>query len=450
MRKMAMRHGVIFWVLMAAGYYLMVMAGSGETMPEVDAWVLVVLVLPALALAVLGMRRLLKFRGQWENLFFTLTEGGLLYESERAGMSMFLPWSEVTMARRSGSVVSLFLKSGQAIPCFLEGVSEQRQREFFRYALERVGKGCAADCTPPPAAEMVGEPLRYSATKVQRREVADTMMMVEAPGRLRVFRPLVFLLWVVLFAHACYEAEFTMMAVCLVLLISTAYFMWHPGARYNRRKEGVGADVYVDGDSYLAVKDNGSWVAVRNVRVTLAAKLKYCDFYAFDNGGSLALDMGQPRPAQWPESCGKLRRRRSGGSMTLLVLLAVLVGLFAFSNSRQYHLYNAVNRDEPLRHLEALTGKKAADGVTFGLHHNFADIRWLKRKNPQQLYDVCIIVCYPDGSSDYVYLDARGRELARNSSVDLSSLNTYEFEGGAIYTDENANVVSEDIYATEQ
>lgn len=446
MRKLALRHSVIFWVLMVAVYYLMEMAESGETMVELDPWVVGILVLPALALAVLGLRRMLKFRGQWENLFFTLTEGGVLYESEHAGMHSFIPWSEVSMARRSGSMVYLYLKSGQAFPCVLEGISEPRQREFFRFALDRAGKGSASDLTPPPAEAMVGEPLRYSATRAQRREVADAMVMAESPARVRVYRPLLFVLWTGILAYSCYESQLSMMVVSFVLLLSTAYLMWHPGIRYNRRNEGIGVDVYVNGNSYLALRDNGLWFYAENAKVTGAAKLQYSDFYAFDHGGYLALDRGQPRPPQWPETCGKLRRRRSGATMILAVLISVLLALLAFSQSRLYHFYNMLNDDEPRPHVEALAGVALTEAMSYEVGHNFVDTTLLKPKRQVMAYAAWIVISYPNDEVETIFLDGQGREMCRRTQVDFSGIDVREIDGGEIHLDENGEVIGGDTY----
>lgn len=444
-RKMAIRHGVIFWVLMVAVYYLMAMAESGQRIAEENLWVIIALVLPALALAVLGMRRMLKYRGRYENAFFTLTEGGIMLEVEKDAVRMFTPWTQVSMVRRSGNVVNLFLKNGRAMPCFLEGVGEARLREFFRFALLHAGKGDAAALTPPPAAAMVGEPLRYSATKSQRREVSDAIAISDSPRRVRVFRPLVLLVWVGIFAHSCYEAHFVMMGVSLLFLIYTAYYMWKPGAYHARLHDGSGADVYVDGDSYLAVRDNGQWLYARNVRVVVAAKLNYSDFYAFEQGGYLALDQGQPHPESWPEVCGKLPRRRAGWTMTMAVLVSLMLGALAFSYSTQYHLYNAVNSAEPQRHILALAGESPESGVkVIGMRHQFANPRTLTLKEEDSPFAVEIALEYPDGSRKYIDLDARGRILW------FDRVRIIGDGSGVLHLDDEGKVIEEDIYGDDE
>ena len=442
LRKMAVRHGIIFWVLMVAVYYLIVMAERGETLVDLEPWIVAVLALPALGLAVLGIRRILKYRHQWEKLFFTLTEGGVLYESEQGNLSTFVPWSEVTMARRSGNVVNLYLKGGQAIPCFLEGVPEERRREFFGYALQHAGKGNPREMTPPPADKMVQNPLRYSSTKSQRRETSDAVVMAQAPGRVRVFRPIIFAVWTIIFALACYESRMVMMAVSFVLLLSSAYSMWKPGARYARRNDAGGVDIHVFENGFLSVRDNGLWLCSVGTNITGAAALAYSDFYAFDNGGFLAVDKGQERPAHWPEACGKLPRRRAGWSVTMLVLLALLAGVFSFTHSRLYHLYNAVNKADPQRHIEYLAGVKPGDGAEVDIAHYFADARWLKREDTRCPFSVTLIVTYPDGKVKYVYLDERGAELF---SEGPAFPQTYEYEGGTLYVDEKGKLEGCDV-----
>ncbi|MBQ7023830.1 MAG: hypothetical protein IJN29_09620 [Akkermansia sp.] len=441
-RKMSIRHGIIFWVLMVAVYYLMVMVESGKTLVDLNPWIVVALALPALGLAVLGIRRILKYRHQWEKLFFTLTEGGVLYESEQGSLSVFVPWSEVTMARRSGSVVHLYLKNGKAVPCFLEGVSEERRREFFIFALGHAGKGNSREITPPPADKMVENPLRYSCTKSQHREMCDAIEMVQAPGRVRVFRPILFAVWTLIFAVACYEAKFVLMGVSFLFLLSTAYNMWKPGARYARRNDAGGADIHVLESGYLLVRDSGLWLCSNGTKVTGAAALVYSDFYAFDNGGFLAVDKGQVRPAQWPEPCGRLPRRRAGWSMTMLVLLSLLVGVFSFTHSRLYHLYNAVNKSEPQRHIEYLAGVKPEDGCKVDIAHWFDDTRWLEQEDSRLPYAATIIVTYPDGRVKYLYLDARGRE---RFSEGPSFPDTFEYEGGTLYVNEDGKLEGCDI-----
>jgi len=41
--------------------------------------------------------------------------------------------------------------------------------------------------------------------------MCDAIEMVQAPGRVRVFRPILFAVWTLIFAVACYEAKFVLM-----------------------------------------------------------------------------------------------------------------------------------------------------------------------------------------------------------------------------------------------
>lgn len=326
---MALRYGIIFWVLMTAIYYLLEMADCGMSYPQVNPWVIAILALPSLGMAILGLRRMLRMRDKFEDQFYTLTEGGLLAESEKHGTYIFIPWRHITMVRRSGSTINMFTKNGRAFPCVLEGISEPRQREFFAFAMEHAGKGSVAQLTPPPPAAMVGEPLRYSATFAQKKELADAIALVDGGSRIQYFRPLMLLVWGLLLILACYEGDTIFEIVSCLMFACSAYSLWRPGHRFVGGKESNGADVYVDGDSYLVVKDDGMWSYVRQTEVKGACRLQYCDFYSFSAGTYLGIDRDQPRPPQWPEPCGKLPRRLTGWPLLLVVLVVLLLAGYA-------------------------------------------------------------------------------------------------------------------------
>ena len=439
--KMALRYTIVIWVLIVAFYYLVQLADQELHEVVMEPWVLVVIAIPALAIAVLGMRRMKKFRSQWENLFFTLTESGLMYESEREKLTLFVPWREISMVRRSGNIVNLYLKNGHSLPCILEGIGEPRQREFFQFALAHAGKESDTPVVPPPADALVEEPLRYSATKVQRKEVADAMALVEGSARVQWFRPAVLLIWIVFFVKACYEARFGMMGISFVLMLSSAYGLWRPGHRMARFNSG-GADIHVKGKDYLVVKDSGVWCYVREAAVKGAARLKYCDFYLFTNSGNVAIDHGQPLPEGYPEPCGKLPRRLTGWPLVLVLVVATIVGGWAFTQSRLFHLHRAINSAERLTHLEALVGCKCEEGMSMDISSHFKDKFWLTRANKRNPFAALIVVSFPDGSEKDVHLDDKGRVLYTERTKHVGD--------SILYLDDDGNIIEEDICAPEE
>lgn len=413
MRMMLLRHGVIFWVLMVAGYYLLEMATEGSALVELNPWVLAAFALPALGLAILGMRRMMRYRGQWENLFFTLTEGGVLYECEQEQLRMFIPWSLVTMARRSGNVVNLFLRNGRSLSCILEGVEERRQREFFTFALTHAGKGNDKQLTPPPAELMSGEPLRFSATKVQVLEVSDAMCMINWTRRTMLLLLVRMMILGAVLIYAAYTANFWLALVGLLFFLSCVYRAVHPGIRQSRRGAGVGVDVYVQGMDFLQVKDDGLWMSVRDVKPQSAIRLKYCDFYSFDKAASVALDIGQPRPLQWPEPVTGPLRRFSTHMLVGLVLAVLIAAGAAFSQSRFVHLYCAVNDINADYHTRALAGVSEESEATVSLSHRFTNTTWLKTRNVRKRRDVAFIaIWYPEGRNVALWLDIKGKVIA--------------------------------------
>ncbi len=439
--KMTLRYTIVIWVLIVAFYYLVQLADQSMHEVEMEPWVLAVISIPALAIAVLGMRRLKKFRSQWENLFFTLTESGLMYESEREGLSLFVPWCEISMVRRSGNIVNLYMKNGRSLPCIMEGICEPRQREFFQFAIAHAGKVSDAALVPPPADAQVEQPLRYSATMVQRKEVADAMALVDGSARVQWLRPAVLLVWIILFTKACYDVRLGMMGISFVLMLSSAYSLWRPGHRMVRFNQG-GADIHVKGEGYLIVKDGGIWSYVRSATVKGATRLKYCDFYLFSNGGNVAIDHGQPQPEGYPEPCGKLPRRLTGWPLVLVLVAAMAVGVLAFTQSRLFHLHQAINSAEPLPHLEALVGCKCEEGMSMDIGHHFKDKFWLTRANKRNPFAALIVVSFPDGSEKDVHLDDKGRVLYTERTKHVGD--------SILYLDDDGNIIAEDIYATEE
>lgn len=341
--RIALRHAILWWVMLAVFYYLFEILESGMAQAEANPYVLLALAVPALGLSLLGLRRILRYRNQVEKVFYTLTEGGLMIESENDENSMFFPWSDFTMVRRSGSVINMFMQSGAAFQCFLEGVSEPRRQEFFRYAIERVGRKESSQLTPPPAVEDGAVSLLFSATPIQRKEATlAQMLMGPAAGRVRRFRPLVLMVWGLVFIYDCYAAQYVFAAVALLFFLSTARGLQNPGTA-RMRASIVETEYFVTPEQVLCVKESGRWARFRNPSILGACRMPHGIAYRFSNQSVLYMDDGQPLPAFWPEPIGRMPRRLCGWPLLMIVLAVLGAAVAAFYLSPSWRLSSLID-----------------------------------------------------------------------------------------------------------
>ncbi|MBQ2869818.1 MAG: hypothetical protein IJE88_07305 [Akkermansia sp.] len=354
-------------------------------------WLMLSMALPAALVAALRYRHFRKNTRSYSQTFYTLTEGGVMIETDNGQMAVYIPWAEVSAAHRVlHHTVYLQLTNGKSLNCLLEGLPEARITEFAEFAAAHAGTTPDRRLlTPPPAGLLESEPLRFSATPEQCRELVDTRALTT--GRAWVWTwlyPGLLLLWGVLFLIFAYKAEYLVLAIIACFIWKYAGKLLRPGGGNAQLSHMRPARFYTERDQLLVITEGrNSWVLNRQLAPIARYQLSHGTCVAYADAAFM-IDPGQELP---PFLQAPLRQapRLLPRMLTGILLGALLLGAaYCFTLSNTWRLHRLLNQETPdiptalsLARLPESTQvtsvtAMAADGANILLHRKPAPARY--------------------------------------------------------------------------
>lgn len=341
---------LIRWVFYALICYVITSVPSTAFLEPYRLWFMLGMGLPVALVASLQYRRIRRIMASYDGVFYTLTEGGVMIESDGGQSAGFFSWAEVTEARRVlNHTVYLKHRSGKVINCLLEGLPEARMEEFAEFAAKHAGT------TPPPAALirppaelMSASPLCYSATEEQRRELADTRALLHAPAWVWTWlRPIILLLFCMLFLYFAYEAAYISLIIVGLFIRHDAKKLLHPGGGNFNHEHSHPACCYVQGEQMLLTRaDSDSWLLARGA--------SSCSVYHMPHGicvqiadAVIMLDPDSPLPPHLKDSVRPVPKLLPRPLIRMLLGLLLLCGMYSFSQSNTWQLHCLLRQDTP-------------------------------------------------------------------------------------------------------
>ncbi len=299
------------------------------------------------ALVLLLLLDALSFRLQAKNAdaigtqFLTLTEAGMLVESEESGVRKFVPWTRVNRGWLRQGMLMVQEEGGLYHLLPTESLSRERAEEMLAYVNAHAGKKVAAPL-PPPAALVTEVPIRVSAGKAQWNEYVDYLYKVSLPGS-QVCGYIVLAALSAPFAICLVDAEPLLAVFLLLLIVCFLYLLLHPGclARSLRKSPRPGW-MHVSSEGMLALGDSGAWCALPSQLFDSALQMRHGIIYrAYPHVIALCDSIPTP-PPYLPQPCRPRRWQRVAALTLALVVLPVVsavsfLGLQMQTSMREYN-----------------------------------------------------------------------------------------------------------------
>ncbi len=206
--------------------------------------------------------------------FVTLTEAGILVESEGAGIRSFVPWERISRAWLHMDMLMVQQTNGLFHLLPTESLRRVRAEEMLAYVKAHAGKKQAPP-TAPPAALLSENPARVSVTPSQWREFVDYIMQESVPGRMVVSHVALFILGLII--PLCWGYElYALVLPLLVIGVGFVIVVKYPGlfARAMRKDPSPGY-LHVCRDAVLVQSDNGAWAALPASLIDGAVQLRH-------------------------------------------------------------------------------------------------------------------------------------------------------------------------------
>lgn len=421
------------WCIYAFICYVLFGLNEASPLYHYSEWLMLSMALPAALVAVLEYRRIRQNIKTYENYFYTLTEGGLLIESDRGKASVYISWADITEAQRVlRHTVFLRHKNGKSMNCLLEGLPEQRIAEFADFAAKHAGTTPAvSELTPPPAELMSTEPLRFSASPEQRRELADTRALLA--GRRWVWTwicPILLMLWGVFFVYYAGEAKYINLLIIAFFIWKYAVKLWRPGGAAEHLRYIQPSRLYSKGAQLLGITDNSSsWVLNRQC----APRANYIMPHGTcvdDTESVFMIDPEQPLPAQLQAPCKQLPALMPR-TVIAAILVAILIGsLYTFTLSNTWRLHRVLSQPTPdIPTALSLAQLPPTTEVTDATAHSDEQVSILLHSIPED-YRYAAILSFELANGDmiYAFFDRYAQLVGRNVIPNAIDSDAAEYE----------------------
>ena len=287
--------------------------------------------------------------------FVTLTEAGILVESEDAGIRSFVPWERISRAWLHMDMLMVQQTNGLFHLLPTESLRRVRAEEMLAYVKAHAGKKQAPP-TAPPAALLSENPARVSVTPSQWREFVDYIMQEAVPGSMVVSHVALFILGVII--PLCWGYELYALALPLLVIGGGGVVMVkYPGlfARAMRKDPSPGY-LHVSRESVLVQSDNGAWAVMPTSLIDAAVQLRHGIVYRTQILSCVLAD-STPTPSPiLPQPARSLRWLYRGWiavSLFVLPMLASFAYFFLTSPAGNAEYSKAMERGEALsRYVE--------------------------------------------------------------------------------------------------
>lgn len=338
------------WCLYALICYACFGLRNTSPLSPCTPWLMLGMALPAALVAALRYRNFRKNARSYSHTFYTLTEGGLMIETDSGQMAVYIPWAEVSAAHRVlHHTVHLQLTNGKSLNCLLEGLPEARMAEFAEFASAHAGTTPDRRAlTPPPTGLLAATPLRFSATPEQCRELVDTRALMT--GRAWVWTwlyPGLLLLWGVMFLIFAQKAEYLVLAIIACFIWKYAAKLLRPGGPDKQLSHMRPARFYIEKDQLLVITEGrNSWVLNRRLAPLARYRLPHGTCVAYADAAFM-IDPGQELPPFLQAPCRQTPRLLPR-KLTGILLGAILLGAtYCFTQSNTWRLHRLLNQKTP-------------------------------------------------------------------------------------------------------
>lgn len=432
----------IKWCIFALICYIAFGVNEASPIAPYCEWIMLSMALPAALVAALHYRRLKVNIQTYNNYFYTLTEGGVLIESNGGKEAVFLPWGEISKAQRVlRHTVYLQHANGKGINCLLEGLPEERIDEFAKFAAEHAGTAPAHDAlTPPPTELRSTEPLRFSASPEQRREVEDARALLT--GRpwvwTRVY-PILLLLFGALFVIYAGEARYLAMLLIACFVWKYADKLWRPGGAAEHLRHMRPAHYHTEGRQILIMNpDSDMWVLHRqfspsaNYVLPHGTCVKILDLV-------LMVDTDQTLPPQLQAPHKQLPRLMPRTVIAALLGSMLLASLYCFTLSDTWRLHQLLSQEKPdIPTALSLAKLPPTTEVIYASAYSNKEVSILLHSTPEDCsYAAILHFELANGDNIYAYFNRYAELVARHVSHFEADSDTEEYEEEAASPDED-------------
>ena len=277
--------------------------------------------------------------------FVTMTEAGLLVESEGCGMQCYVPWESISRAWLRHDMLMVQQTNGLFHLLPTESLRREQAEEMLACVRAHAGKK-QAPFIAPPAGLLSETPSRVMASPAQWREYVNFIMGASIPGRMVAGYVGVFsiglgcgLIWV----WELYALLLPLLVVAVVLIVMVA----NPGlcARAMWKTPSPGY-VHVSRDAVLVQSDNGAWAVLPVGQIESAVQLRHGIVYRTRVLSSILADV---TPVPFPHLPQPRKVSRHPFLVLLLVLVLPFVALVSQSMLQSDPYEEALERGEQLQ-----------------------------------------------------------------------------------------------------
>lgn len=257
--------------------------------------------------------------------FVTMTEAGVMVESDDSGTKNFTPWERISKVWLRSDMLMLRQTNGlfQLLPT--ASLRREQADSMLAYATAHAGKKGATPIAPP-AALLTGKPARVTAAPTQWREFVRFVMREALPGRMLLSYVAVVALSCAFSLSVVHEIPFLPLEILVALVVALVIFI-NPGlfARAMRKNPSPGY-LHVSRDTVLVLSDSGAWSVIPTGMFDSALRLRHSIIYRTRVLCCVLADVTPEPLPHLPRPC-KPRRRLL---LTVLAVLLIFWPLFDF------------------------------------------------------------------------------------------------------------------------
>lgn len=315
--------------------------------------------------------------------FVTMTEAGVMVESDDSGTKSFTPWERISKVWLRSDMLMLRQTNGlfQLLPT--ASLRREQTDSMLAYATAHAGKKGATPIALP-AALLTEKPVRVTAAPAQWREFVRFVMRDALPGRMLLSYVAVVALSFAFSLSVVHEIPFLPLEILVALVVALVIFI-NPGlfARAMRQNPTPGY-LHVSRDTVLVQSDSGGWAVLPTGMFDSALRLRHGIIYRTRVLSCVLADVTPEPLPHLPQPC-KPRRR------LLLTVLAVLLIFWPLIDFFPDEYEEALERGEQLQmYMEELLPPQEYPGcITYCAYYADDAVVGIEWENGLEVFLYC-------------------------------------------------------------